>query len=107
MLQMLVADGPISGKFGDAMKIYSDIQKASAKAKLPRYYFDLAKADRQFCPALRIEICLWRHPSQRAGIVHPQANAVPLGRQIGAQAPTDPQISMVVDDAAKYVPKHA
>lgn len=33
MLQMLVADGPESGKYGEAMKIYTDIQKASAKAK--------------------------------------------------------------------------
>jgi hypothetical protein len=33
MLQMLVADGPNSGKYGEAMKIYTDIQKASAKAK--------------------------------------------------------------------------
>lgn len=33
MIQMLVADGPNSGKFGEAMKIYTDIQKASAKAK--------------------------------------------------------------------------
>jgi hypothetical protein len=33
MIQMLVADGPNSGKFGEAMKIYSDIQKASPKAK--------------------------------------------------------------------------
>jgi hypothetical protein len=33
MVQMLVADGPTSGKFGEAMKIYTDIQKASTKAK--------------------------------------------------------------------------
>jgi hypothetical protein len=33
MVQMLVADGPTSGKFGEAMKIYMDIQKASPKAK--------------------------------------------------------------------------
>jgi chemotaxis protein histidine kinase CheA len=33
MVQMLVADGPNSGKYGEAMKIYTDIQKASAKAK--------------------------------------------------------------------------
>ncbi len=33
MIQMLVADGPTDGKFGEAMKIYTDIQKASAKAK--------------------------------------------------------------------------
>ena len=33
MLQMLVADGPESGKYGEAMKIYTEIQKASAKAK--------------------------------------------------------------------------
>ncbi|MFM7180228.1 MAG: hypothetical protein ACKO2G_02000 [Verrucomicrobiales bacterium] len=33
MLQMLVADGPTEGKFGEAMKIYTDIQKASPKAK--------------------------------------------------------------------------
>jgi hypothetical protein len=33
MIQMLVADGPTGGKFGEAMKIYTDIQKASAKAK--------------------------------------------------------------------------
>jgi hypothetical protein len=33
MLQMLVADGPVDGKFGEAMKIYTDIQKASPKAK--------------------------------------------------------------------------
>jgi hypothetical protein len=33
MVQMLVADGPNSGKFGEAMKIYTDIQKASARAK--------------------------------------------------------------------------
>ncbi len=33
MVQMLVADGPTAGKFGQAMKIYTDIQKASPKAK--------------------------------------------------------------------------
>lgn len=33
MIQMLVADGPTSGKYGEAMKIYTDIQKASPKAK--------------------------------------------------------------------------
>lgn len=33
MVQMMVADGPTSGKFGEAMKIYTDIQKASTKAK--------------------------------------------------------------------------
>jgi hypothetical protein len=33
MVQMLVADGPTDGKFGEAMKIYTDIQKASPKAK--------------------------------------------------------------------------
>ena len=32
MIQMLVADGPTGGKFGEAMKIYTDIQKASSKA---------------------------------------------------------------------------
>jgi hypothetical protein len=33
MIQMLVADGPNSGKYGEAMKIYTDIQKVSPKAK--------------------------------------------------------------------------
>ncbi len=33
MLQMLVADGPTDGKFIEAMKIHTDIQKASPKAK--------------------------------------------------------------------------
>ncbi len=33
MLQMLVADGPNAGKYGEAMKIYSDIQKASPRGK--------------------------------------------------------------------------
>ena len=33
MIQMLVADGPTSGKYGEAMKIYTDIQKASPRAK--------------------------------------------------------------------------
>jgi hypothetical protein len=33
MVQMLVADGPTAGKYGEAMKIYTDIQKASPKAK--------------------------------------------------------------------------
>jgi hypothetical protein len=33
MIQMLVADGPNSGKYGEAMKIHTDIQKASARAK--------------------------------------------------------------------------
>ena len=33
MLQMLIADGPNGGKYGQAMKIYTDIQKASPKAK--------------------------------------------------------------------------
>jgi hypothetical protein len=33
MLQMLVADGAEGGKYGQAMKIYTDIQKASPKAK--------------------------------------------------------------------------
>jgi hypothetical protein len=33
MLQMLVADGPTGGKYGEAMRIYTDIQKASPKAK--------------------------------------------------------------------------
>jgi hypothetical protein len=33
MLQMLVADGAAGGKYGQAMNIYTDIQKASPKAK--------------------------------------------------------------------------
>jgi hypothetical protein len=33
MLQMLIADGAAGGNYGQAMKIYSDIQKASPKAK--------------------------------------------------------------------------
>jgi len=33
MIQMLVADGPNSGKYGEAMKIYTEIQKASPRAK--------------------------------------------------------------------------
>lgn len=33
MIQMLVADGQTAGKYGEAMKIYADIQKASPKAK--------------------------------------------------------------------------
>ena len=33
MVQMLVADGPTKGKFGEAMKIFTDIQKASPKTK--------------------------------------------------------------------------
>jgi len=33
MLQMLAADGPSGGNFGQAMKIYTNIQKASPKAK--------------------------------------------------------------------------
>ena len=33
MLQMLIADGPVGGKYGQAMKIYTNIQKASPKAK--------------------------------------------------------------------------
>jgi len=33
MIQMLVADGPSNGKYGEAMKLYSDIQKACPKAK--------------------------------------------------------------------------
>jgi hypothetical protein len=33
MVQMLVADGPSEGKYGEAMKIYTEIQKASPKAK--------------------------------------------------------------------------
>jgi len=33
MLQMLVNDGAAGGKYGQAMKIYTDIQKASPKAK--------------------------------------------------------------------------
>jgi chemotaxis protein histidine kinase CheA len=32
-IQMLVADGPESKKYGEAMKIYTDIQKASPRAK--------------------------------------------------------------------------
>jgi len=33
MKQMVIADGASGGKYGQAMKIYNDIQKASAKAK--------------------------------------------------------------------------
>jgi hypothetical protein len=33
LIQMLVADGPTQGKHGQAMKIYTDIQKASKRAK--------------------------------------------------------------------------
>jgi hypothetical protein len=33
MVQMLVADGPTASKYGEAMKIYTDIQKASPRAK--------------------------------------------------------------------------
>jgi hypothetical protein len=33
MLQILLADGPTGGKYGEAMKIYTDIQQASPKTK--------------------------------------------------------------------------
>ena len=33
MMQMLVADGPNAGKYGEAMRIYNDIQQASPRAK--------------------------------------------------------------------------
>ena len=33
MKQMVIADGAKNGKYGQAMKIYTDIQKASTKAK--------------------------------------------------------------------------
>ena len=33
MVQILVADGPTGGKYGEAMKLYTEIQKASPKAK--------------------------------------------------------------------------
>jgi len=33
MKQMVIADGASGGKYGQAMKIYTDVQKASAKAK--------------------------------------------------------------------------
>ena len=33
MIQMVVADGPDTGKYGEAMKLYTDIQRVSPKAK--------------------------------------------------------------------------
>lgn len=33
MIQMLVADGPNGGRYGEAMKIYTDIQQASPRAR--------------------------------------------------------------------------
>jgi hypothetical protein len=57
--------------------------------------------------ALGIGRCIWRHPNKRTCIVDPKPDAVTARGQIGTQAPTNPQISVVVDDAAKNVPLHA
>ena len=56
--------------------------------------------------SLGIGLRIGRHPNKRTGIVDPKPDAVTARGQVGTQAPTDPQISVVVDDAAKNVPKH-
>jgi hypothetical protein len=78
-----------------------------AQISIPRPDFDFTLVKFEVCPSLSIELGLWRHPCQRRRIIDPQSDALPSVGQKGTQAPTHPQISMVVDDAAKNVPKHA
>ncbi len=44
MIQMLVADGPTGGRYGEAMKIYTDIQQASPRAQEDGIFQRLALA---------------------------------------------------------------
>jgi hypothetical protein len=49
-------------------------------------------------------MALGRHPPQRGGVVHPQAQLLPAVGQIAGQAPAHPQVAVVVDHAAEDVP---
>jgi hypothetical protein len=80
MLQMLVADGPAGGKFGEAMKIYTGIQKASPKAKEGIF--------------------------QRLALATSLTNAVPIvKRQQGGvfQVPADAPPSAFIDPVQRYL----
>ena len=44
-------------------------------------------------------------PGQRAGVVQPQAYLLAASRQVGCQAPANANVAVVVNDAAKDVPK--
>ena len=45
------------------------------------------------------------HPGQRAGVVQPQAYLLAARSQVGCQAPANANVAVVVNDAAKDVPK--
>ena len=45
------------------------------------------------------------HPAQRAGVVQPQAYLLAARGQVGCQAPANANVAVVVNDAAKDVPK--
>jgi hypothetical protein len=47
---------------------------------------------------------MWCHPRQGRRIIDPQADGVTALRQIGSQAPTDPEVSVVVYHVAKNIP---
>jgi hypothetical protein len=75
MLQMLVADGPVWGKYGEAMEIYQAIRKASPKA----------------CEGVL----------QRMAVAVSMAHAVPVATSMGGSgsAPTDP----IIDPVKRYL----
>lgn len=80
MLQMLVNDGAEKGKYGQAMKIYTDIQKASSKANSGIY--------------------------QRLAMACSLAHAVPIFRRIhdlGHSTPKDAPVSAYIDPVQRYL----
>ena len=46
------------------------------------------------------------HPGQCGGVVHPQPGLLAACDQVARDSPADPQVAMVVDDAAEDVPEH-
>jgi hypothetical protein len=45
-----------------------------------------------------------RHPGQRTGVIHKQSDGLAAARQLRGQAPSKPNISVVVDDTTKHGP---
>jgi hypothetical protein len=74
---------------------------------MPSPYYHGSRCRTELDSALGIGRRIGCHPNKRTCIVYPKPDAVTARGQIGTQAPTDPQISVVIDDAAKNVPLHA
>ena len=51
-----------------------------------------------------LRVAMGRHPSQRAGVIDKQSDGLAAARQLRGQAPSKPDISVVIDDTTKHSP---